>query len=249
MLHSIKALYGKRLAATDDKVGYVEDCYFDETNWVARYIVADTDWRSYPRRLLLSPHALGPVADRGKALPVNLTREQIEKGPTLDWLGLVTRDFELKYYSYYGWPVYWAGGSLWGPTDVPPQKVAQPGEPACAASSGKFNSGPKFEPPRTLLRSARAIFGFHVFSNGQRDGRLSDLLFDEKNWHVAYLVLDTGRWLAHKEVLISTRKIESIDWNQFRVNVAPEKSEIDRVVARPVLHGKAAPFQPTLRHA
>ncbi len=247
MLHSIKSLYGKRLAATDDKVGYIEDCYFDEKSWVGRYIVADTDWWSYPRRLLLSPHAFGPITDGGRTLPVNLTREQIENGPTLDWLGLVTRKFEDDYFQYYGWTPYWDGGFLWGPTDIPLHKSEHDKTPECAATNSQ--QGAKTEDKcRGLLRSVRGIFGFRVCSDSQTDGRLTDFLFDEKNWHLAYLVLDTGKWFSHREVLISTRKIASIDWDAGRVNVTPDKAQIDKVASRPVLHGKAAAFQLALLH-
>jgi hypothetical protein len=233
MLNGIKRLYGKKLEASDDRVGHVEDCYFDNVDWAVRYVAADTDWRAYPRRLLLSPHALGSVSTRAKSLPVHLTRDQIEKSPMLDWQSPVTREFEMNYYRYYHWPFYWQGGRLWGPSDFPDPRPSNNGGQTPAKGDGH-------------LISARKIFGFHVYSGADSDGRVADLLMDQETWHIGYLVLDTSHWYSHKEVLISTRKILSIDEIRGRVNVAPTKAEIARVVLRPVSHGRAAVCEPAM---
>ena len=42
MLQSIKQLYGDKLAALDGDMGEVKDFYFDDENWVIRYLIADT---------------------------------------------------------------------------------------------------------------------------------------------------------------------------------------------------------------
>ena len=45
LIHS-KKLYDDRLAALDGEIGRVKDLYFDDKNWVVRYVVADTDRKS-----------------------------------------------------------------------------------------------------------------------------------------------------------------------------------------------------------
>jgi len=42
MLRSVKQLYGDKLGASDGEIGRVKDFYFDDQNWVVRYLVADT---------------------------------------------------------------------------------------------------------------------------------------------------------------------------------------------------------------
>ncbi|MEI6168761.1 MAG: hypothetical protein WCS52_16390 [bacterium] len=41
MLHSMKHLYGAKLGASDGNIGHVKDFYFDDQNWVIRYVIAD----------------------------------------------------------------------------------------------------------------------------------------------------------------------------------------------------------------
>ena len=73
MLRSIKHLYGDKLGASDGEIGHVKDVYFDDQNWVVRYLVADTgSWLS-GRQVLISPHAFASLDRSGKLLLVNLT--------------------------------------------------------------------------------------------------------------------------------------------------------------------------------
>jgi len=51
-------LYGDKLAASDGEIGQVKDFYFDDQNWVMRYLVVDTgSWLS-GRKVLISPPCL-----------------------------------------------------------------------------------------------------------------------------------------------------------------------------------------------
>ena len=56
MLQSIKQLYGNKLGASDGEIGHVKDFYFDDQNWVVRYLVADTgSWLAGRQVLHLAP--------------------------------------------------------------------------------------------------------------------------------------------------------------------------------------------------
>jgi hypothetical protein len=63
---------------------------------------------------------------------------------------------------------------------------------------------------------------------------------DDKNGRVCYLVADVGHWFFPKKVLISTRQVQSIDWDRARVNITPTREAIKRVASRAVVHGWAA---------
>ena len=68
MLRSIKQLCGSKLAASDGEIGQVKDFYFDDQNWVVRYVVADTGSWLPGRKVLISPHAFGSLDQAGKLL-------------------------------------------------------------------------------------------------------------------------------------------------------------------------------------
>jgi len=81
MLQSIKQLYGNKLAALDGDIGHVKDFYFDDENWVVRYLVADTGSWLTGRLVLLTPHAFGKLDQDEKTLHISCTKRKFKTVP------------------------------------------------------------------------------------------------------------------------------------------------------------------------
>jgi hypothetical protein len=108
MLNSIKKLSGCRILATDGEVGAVaEAVYFDDEQWVLRYLVVDTRAWLRGRRVLISPYAVTFIDWEARTIAVNLTRTQVEHSPDIDTHQPVSRQKEAEYHRYYGYPQYW----------------------------------------------------------------------------------------------------------------------------------------------
>src|SRR5271166_2639838 len=106
MLRSIRQLYGKTLRTSDADIGHIKDFYFNDQQWVVRYVIADTgSWLS-GRLVLISPHAFQNIYQKAGSVLVSLTRQQIENSPSIDSHMPVSRQYEEEYYRYYGWPSY-----------------------------------------------------------------------------------------------------------------------------------------------
>ena len=43
-------------------------------------------------------------------------------------------------------------------------------------------------------------------------GKVHSFLFDDDNWTIRYLVVDTGRWLPGRKVLIAPTALGRPDW-------------------------------------
>jgi len=111
MLRKAKELKGAKLQARDGAIGKIKDLYFDDEAWTVRYLVADTGSWLTGRKVLLSPFAVQKIRSADEhVLEVNLSRRQIEESPSIDEAMPVSRQFEIEYYQYYNWPIYWAGG-------------------------------------------------------------------------------------------------------------------------------------------
>lgn len=54
-----------------------------------------------------------------------------------------------------------------------------------------------------MLHSIQQRYGQKVRATDGEIGHVRDFYFDDKNWTVRYVVADTGRWLAGRQVLIS----------------------------------------------
>jgi hypothetical protein len=222
MLRTIKELQGDKLGATDGEIGHVKDFYFDDVDWVVRYVVADTGSWMPGRLVLISPHALGRLYPGGKILLVNLTREQIEKSPSIDAHKPVSRQQEEEYHRYYGWPYYWQGDGLWGMSGFPiltERSEPFPGEQRTDAPAARKTVD-------AHLRSAQTIIGYKVQAGAERAGYVEDFVLDDKPWAIRQLVVGVGSWLSNRKVLVSPKAIERISWDESKVIVKGTKAAI-----------------------
>jgi hypothetical protein len=213
MLRSIKQLYGDKLGATDGDIGHVKDFYFDDQNWAIRYLVVDTGSWLPGRQVLLSPHSLGSIDRAGKILRVNLSRKQIEDSPSIDSHKPVSRQYEEEYYRYFGWPYYWQGDGLWGVSGFPILEL-----PPKPLPSDLVNGiSPASEPADAHLRSTQAVSGYHLQASNGMMGHICDFMMDTQSWAIRQLVIKIGHRFSGKEVLIQTRNVDHISYEESKV--------------------------------
>jgi uncharacterized protein YrrD len=213
MLRSIKQLYGDKLGATDGEIGHVKDFYFDDKNWAIRYVVVDTGTWLAGRQVLISPHSLGRLDQAEKVLRVDLTRKQIEDSPSIELHKPVSRQYEEEYYRYYGWPCYWQGDGLWGMSGFPIAPL--PTQPLLSKLPAA--RGPQSERADAHLRSAQAVSGYHIKANDGTIGHICDFMMDAQSWAIRQLVAKTGHRFSGKEVLISTKNVDRISYDDSTV--------------------------------
>jgi len=235
MLRSVKQLYGDKLGASDGEIGQVKDFYFDDQQWVVRYLVADTgSWLS-GRKVLISPHAFGSLHQAEKVLLVNLTRKQIEDSPSIESHKPVSRQYEEDYYRYYGWPYYWEGSGLWGVSgfpllELPPNPL--PGD--LAAASGRFP-----ESADVHLRSAQAVNGYHIQATDGGIGHICDFMIDDQNWAIRELVVKTGHRFSGREVEIPAGLVDRISYDESTVFVKLTIAAVEQSPSHPLAPGRA----------
>ena len=213
MLHSVKQLHGYKLGALDGEIGRVKGFYFDDKDWVVRYLVVDTGSWIPGRKVLISPYALGGIYPGGNILEVALTREKIEKSPSIETQLPVAREHERDYYRYYNWPVYWGGSDLWGMNPAPfaPPSYQSPEE------EGQQARAEESEKPDSHLRSTQEVTGYDVQAVDGEVGHVEDFLIDDENWTIHSLVVATGHWWSGKNVLLPPREIEKVSWDESKV--------------------------------
>jgi hypothetical protein len=229
MLRSIKLLYGYKLGASDGDIGHVKDFYFDDQNWVVRYVIADTGSWMPGRLVLISPHAFCGLHEAEKNLRVNLNRKQIENCPSIESHKPLSRQHEEEYYRYYGWPSYWQGDGLWGMTSFPILASPLPLQSATATH-------PLPAPADAHLRSTKAVNGYRLQASNGIIGHVCDFMMDDQSWALEQLIIRTGHRLSGSAVQIPTNKVERIDYKESTVFVdltgeAVEQSPEHRLVS------------------
>lgn len=79
MLSSLKRIRGYQVAATDARVGAVEDFYFDTENWDVRYLVVKKGMLLWHRRYVVPAMAVASVDPDERRLRLRLSEEQVAR--------------------------------------------------------------------------------------------------------------------------------------------------------------------------
>jgi hypothetical protein len=213
MKRSIKSLTGFTLTATDGEVGSLKDFYFDDQAWTVRYLVVETGGWLSARRVLLSPQAIQHAGWEEKTFHVNLTREQIKNSPAID-TDKPGSQHEAALTGYYAGPAYWSG-ALW--TGV----MGATGRIAAAPPLEQLQEENKEqeETGDPHLRSIEKVTGYTVHAMDGDIGDIEDFLLDDLTFTIDFFVVDTGKWLPGKKVVLSPLLISKIDWATSEVTV------------------------------
>lgn len=224
MLRAFADLTQLSIGARDGEFGAVKDAYFDDREWTVRYLIAATgNWFS-GGRTLIAPHAIRAVNWNDRRLEVNLTREQVKQAPSIDVDKPVSRQHEMAYFDYYGYPYYWTGLHAWGPMPLPALTGGVTDERAL--SSGARRERRERDEGDPNLRSAKEVAGYHIEAADGDIGHVEDFLFDDADWSLRYFIVDTRNWLPGRKVLISTDWIERVSWEGHKTYVALLREEV-----------------------
>ena len=219
MLRHLKDLHGYALRATDGDIGTVKDFYFDDERWVVRYLVVETGSWLASRKVLVAPQALGTPDHDAQVLPVSITREQVRNSPDIDTDKPVSRQHEIDYLGYYGYPAYWDSVGVWGTGSLPGMLAPEIGmapsgvggleaEQALAAERAARH---RHDDPH--LRSCKDVTGYHIKAQDGEIGHVQGWIVDEQSWALRYLVIDTSNWWIGHKVLVAPPWIREVSWS------------------------------------
>ena len=218
MLRSSKDLQGYTIAASDGDVGRVHDFYFDDERWTVRYLVVDTGTWLPGRKVPISPVALGEADWYGQRLSVNLTKEQVKDSPDIDLDKPISRQYEVDYFNYYGWPYYWAGVGAWAGWAYPGLLATAPRSQAAPVAVEERGD--------PHLRSVWEVTGYHIQATDEEIGHVEDFIVDDETWEMRYLVVDTSNWWFGKKVLVAPRWITTVSWPERKVFVDLTRDQV-----------------------
>jgi hypothetical protein len=77
-----------------------------------------------------------------------------------------------------------------------------------------------------MLRSLKELNGYAVEATDGRIGSVADIYFDDLAWRIRYVVVDTGRWLPGRRVLLSPISCLSPDWENKTLPVSLTKEQV-----------------------
>ncbi len=224
MLHSAKKLDGMKIIAKDGDAGRIEDVYFDDEKWVVRHLQVDTGGWLTGRKVLVSPFAVTGIDWEHERIHINLTRQQIQDGPGMDSHKPISRQHEEDMYRHFGYPYYWTGPYLWGYTVLPALVAEQPLEDAQRQNIREemANQGNDIH-----LRSCDEVSGYNIHATDDTIGHVDDFLFDEEDWSIRLMVVDTRNWWPGKHVMIPPQRVSYVSWEEKEVFVNVTRADIE----------------------
>ncbi|WP_096201127.1 PRC-barrel domain-containing protein [Bacillus sp. FJAT-45350] len=207
--------------AKDGEVGKIDDFYFEDEKWTVRYIVVNTiPW--FPGgKVLLSPISVEKVNIEDEIIYVELTKEQVKNSPDIDFARPVSKQMELDYHHYFGYPYYWSPLGVWGHGSYARD---------LATLSSDYEKEYVDTEVNHHLRSVKeitgAVTGYGIFALDDEFGQVKDMIIEDKTWTIRYFMVDTVKWLPSRNVIIAKDWIEEINWSAKHVRVNITKDEV-----------------------
>ncbi|WP_370677093.1 PRC-barrel domain-containing protein [Pleomorphomonas sp. PLEO] len=227
MLWNASKIKGYAIAASDGDVGTVSDLLFDDESWLIRWLVVETgDWLTH-RRVLLPTSTLGHANERSREFSVKLTMRQVENSPDIDTERPVSRQMENNIYGYYGWSPYWGSGLYMGGGgygSVMGAPILAPEPDTLRFENEVLEAHRRHDDPH--LRSVKAVDGYHIHATDGDIGHVEDMLVEEADWSIHYLVVDTKNWWPGQKVLISPRLAKDISWADKTVALSVDRQVV-----------------------
>src|ERR1700722_18621345 len=83
------------------------------------------------------------------------------------------------------------------------------------------------ERPQPMLQAISALKGFAIEASDGRMGTAVDFLFDDASWRVRWLVVDCGKWLKERKVLIHPSAVSYTAIADEEFNVELTKAQVE----------------------
>lgn len=223
-LHSLKSFV---VNGRNGKLGTVDDFYFDQKQFVVRYLVIDTgNWLKH-EETLISTHAIDDIDFENREIHVSLSSEQLEESPSIEKNSPISKTKEKALIEYFGWPDYWKKTHS-SDSEFIHAGITERKKLLNFKTIEKEAAKQKSEIVETNLRSLEEVRGYKIHAKDDKFGHLEDLFVEEEDsWIIRYLLIDTRNILEGKSVLIAPDWIESISWFNKEIFVSKDKKEIE----------------------
>lgn len=219
MLQSCRNMIGYRIQADDGSIGEVHDFLFDDCQWTIRYAVVDTARWLPGRKVLLSPEVCSETQGGSRLMRVNLTRDQIKSSPEIQTDAPVSIEQEERLRSHYQLSAYWPM-TAFSPATLEHGSLEAP--PVSSPDTSEDDDSHDHH-----LRSLREVSHYQVRGTDGDVGQVHDMIVEDEYWLLRYLVVDTGRWLSSRKVLVSLDWIQEISWVGSEVVVDVSREAIE----------------------
>jgi len=189
--------YNKPICAVDDEIGKLTEFYIDERSWQIRYLVVNLGSGFKSKEVLISPVAFASFD--GERLKIQLTKDEIHKCPVNSSAKPVyiqqKENAELLY----------STTQSFGGFDSRFETVVFPPSPSINSREDEKGENPHF-------RSSREISGYKILTEDGVEGKVEDLLFDDRLWNIRFLLIRPDTGSDQETRLLIAFWVDHIEW-------------------------------------
>lgn len=219
MLQSAKSLLDYVVKAIDGNIGKVNNIYFDDQNWILRYVVIDIGLMFSDRIVLLSTSILKKPLTMEHLFPVSITKQQIWDSPDITTNLPISRVHEIALHDYFGWPYYWDISPFINTEPLPVADIAKENIDIQSKTVEKSDTD-------NHLQSFLEIKGYRIEAENGMIGHIDDVIIDESEWKISSVVVDTSNWFHGKKVLLPSYSFRSFNWSDRSAQVFQTRAQI-----------------------
>ncbi len=216
MKRSLNELKGFSVETSDGMKGKIKDFLFDEDNWKVRYLDADFGGFFKDKRVLLPIDVMKEPQWDDRNVSLKAMAEQIKKSPSPEEKPTVSREYEKELMKHYGFATYWSSGYI-PPTHAglyyPVRPIYVPTREVSEEKISEEKLGSK-------LRSFNEVKGYHLLATDAQLGHVEDIIADDTDWQMIYLVVDTSNWRPwSKKVILLINWLDKISYETREVSI------------------------------
>ena len=78
-----------------------------------------------------------------------------------------------------------------------------------------------------MLRKIKDLRGFELYATDGDIGAVTEFYFDDLDWTILYMVVDSSAWLPGRKVLVSPASLGEIDWVERKIQLLVTKADIE----------------------
>lgn len=210
MRRSLKELLGYSVKAIDGTNGEVYDFLFDEKQWIINYLHADLGTLFSDKQVIIPRMFWKNPRWLKEQFEVGVSKKDIEACPLIDEKLPVSKQYEEKLIKHYQaqkhLQTYNLSPVMAVSSIAPPKAIYTP------ANMGKAKNPD--------LRSLREVLGYTIRTIDDEIGQLYDLIVDDRDWQVAYCVIDTQKYIPwSKKVLVDINVLDKISYEKKTIHL------------------------------
>jgi hypothetical protein len=252
MLQSASDLLNFLVFGNDGYLGPVRDLYFEDSEWIFRYIVIEMAETEISSRHLISPLSIKEIRWDRKEIYVNLDFDKISSSPEIDINLPISRQNEVALRRYYEWPIYWGQSEFFDP---PPLRgfekpiIPFDNDRLAEEPPGLFGEDEDYDHLRqepqddefvetefghseedvdysSDLRNFLDISGYRLQTSDADSSFVTDLIFTTSDWIVKYLVVNLGNGHSGELILLTLHWVTEINWSKSRVYLSLTQAQL-----------------------